>query len=433
MNEEMEFGPYLASVRRYWYLPVAGLIGALVLAAVIIVVQGNPYTATATVAVPAPRYLWRLASGIQNASDTARKDPRDDVLPMLRTEAAAAQVVAQLAAPDASGAAQAGADRAVTASEALSAAKFAKSGTALIAVKASADEPELAAALANAWADAVVSVANEASQAAANAAGVQAELDATARQLAEADQAYEQLRAETGLELRMGGALAADNNRLYAADALSKNELILQDATLAEYKQALAYVRMLIKKGEAVQAAGGTPDSLPLELLRTGLLEARGNVTVDALRAVPWDTVLSRLRAEELALAETESALGEEVRKFQEELARQNTEVVNLERERAILADIVGQLRRKAEEIRIQQQLDAMEIRVMSRAGSPARADWMDKLVVVLVAGLLGLGVGLLAALVRGALRTPAPSGSQGPASPATLQGPPAQAGRATR
>ncbi len=411
MNEEMEFGTYLAAVRRYWYLPVAGLIGALTLAAIIILGQGSAYTATATVAVPAPRYLWRLASGIQNASDTARKDPRDELLPMLKTETVAEQVVEKLAG----GASQTGTGHvedpvpfgAVTAAEALSAAKFAKSGTALLTVEASSDRPELAAALVNAWADTAVSVATEAAQAAVNAVEVQAELDTASRRLADADRSYEQLRAETGLELRMGGSLAADSDRLYAGDALGKSELILQGAMLAEYRQTLAYLRLLIEKAEQAQGAGGMPDSLPLELLQTRLLEARGNITPEALRTASWDIVLSRLRAEEAALAETESALSEKVRAIQGELASQNTEVVNLERERAIMADVVGQLRRKVEEIKLQQQLDAVEIRVVDHAVPPVRADWMGRLAVIFMAGLLGLGVGVLAALIRGALAKP--------------------------
>jgi uncharacterized protein involved in exopolysaccharide biosynthesis len=404
MNEELDLGPYLAALRRYWYLPIVGLVSGLLLASIITLAQGRGYTAVATVSIPAPRYQWRLASGIGNVSDTVRKDPRDDLLSALGTAAVAAQVADKLAQP-AGATGPVGSNQSAIDVGMLAPVKFTKVGSALVQVEATTGDPGRAVALANAWADTAASLAAQNASIAVDAAGMQAALDAASGHLADADRAYEQLKAETGLELRMGGNLAANGDRLFASDALGKQELILQNTTLAEYTQSLAYLRLLIQKAEQMRVAGGTPNALPLELLQTRVLQERGNLVPEVLKTTSWDKLLTELRSEEAALTETVSTLEASALAIQEELSKQYTELTNLERERAILADVVGQLTRKVEEIRLQQLVDPVDIKVVGYAESSARADWTGRLAVIALAGLLGLGVGVLAALLSGTLR----------------------------
>ena len=398
MDEELDLQPYMAALRRYWFLPVAGLVGAALLAAIISIWRGPVYSATATVLVPTPAYQWRFDAAIQTVADP-KKDLRDDLLALARTPAIAERALALLENPATSGGQSAPAM--------LGAVQFTKAGTSVITVQATAGDPATAAAVANAWADALVPLASQLILQGADPKPVQAELDAAQARLAEVDKAYERFKAETGIDLRMGGGVAVEEGRLFSGDSLAKHELLLRNSELAEYRQALAHLRLLIQKAEQTRQAGGRIDSLPLELLHTRLLEERGQVMAQDLRAqTSWDGLLAKLRAEEAALAETEAALSADAIALQDSIARQYTELNDLERQRAILTEVVYHLNRKIEELTLQQRFDPMGVQVASYATVPERPAGLGLLIVMALAGLLGLGMGVLLALLRHSLRS---------------------------
>jgi uncharacterized protein involved in exopolysaccharide biosynthesis len=392
MEQEFSLSQYLALLRRRWRTIAITLAVTLLAAVVFSLVQPVSYKGEAVLVAQPPKYAWRLDTSFQTIFEDLRLDRRSDytVLVTDKTlgQAMAAAVIEKLgdALPPA-----------LRDPARLKRQVNVKNGQGrLLYLNVTAPTAELARDLTNAWAEVWVAEADARYGQGADQAKFAAELAQAQARLDAASAALREFRSRTGLALGMGGYMAAlGDGTLAAGMPLLQQQLVLNNSQLADYRLALARVRMLRERAQEAQAKGEPFAVLPLEVLDTPLLVARGQLTRPAVEAMHGDIaqLLAALDVEEKALSASIARLEEETKAIQAELAAQLQEQSQLEREYALAEEAVRALQRKVTEIPIQQEVVGPPLTVLSRAvlpQEPATPNWLLNLAAGALLGLLG-------------------------------------------
>lgn len=395
MEEELNLWEYLGAIGRRWPLVVAGVVLAVLAAALLWALQPAQYRATASLLVTAPRYEWRFDSDIVPIIDT-RRDWQGEVMALAKTRDVLAKALAQVAFPS---------GQEVEPSE-LAAHVEAKAGPAgMFYLTVTWSDPERARQLANALAKEVVARARLLYGAGEELILFEASLKEAEARLQEAEAALQAFQGQTGQELLRKGFESL------VGYSTSERELDLLSDELAAHRVALANLDLLLEESRRVLAQGGSPAAFPWQLAQTPVLAARELVTRTLSLRDP-QAVLRLLEEEREAVGAVAQRLEERVLALQSQQAQRTTEYNRLVRERDLAAEAYSTLARKVEELRARQIAEAGNVQVVQEAVQAQRVR-MGLPTALGLGVVVGLCVGVVGALI--AERLAAPGGSAAP------------------
>lgn len=380
MNNELDLREYAVTLLRRWPIILVVTVIVSLAAGIFGLLRPPTYLATATLEAAPPAYTWRFDMAIQSVVDT-RQDPRDTVLPLAETFDLFVTLSDELGGSPSP--------------ETLQAMCSTRRGTGYLFYQEVEDsDAERAAAIANRWAELVVALADPATQ---DLQLFERELQVAEEDVLAAVAQLEAFRAETGrVELGLGLATGSEDDALFTGMSLDQQRMVLKTSVLADYEHALDQLRLVI----GAAGHGGDLGELPLQLLATPVLEARGKVTPEALAALgEVGEVLARLREEEAALETVIEGLRADTDQLQADLAQEESELAELLRQRALALETANHLERKVAELQVQQRVGDGGVRIVGRARAP-KAPAGASLPIALGAGVVvGLVLGTLVAL----------------------------------
>ncbi len=296
----------LMALRRRWWIVAIFVAAALVVAFVASAIQPKHYEAVATLTATAPRLQWRFDAGIQPIIDT-RRDYQREALAISKSNDIAKQAAKLLnTSAQLSG---------MTPEAVLSAVSVRTGDSNTLLVTAIADNPQTAAELANAYAQAFVETGQKLSGVSADLANYRSELQIASETLDQTEKALTDVRSATGFLFVSG----TDPNSIEIQN-LPMRQLDLKSQSLAEYRNDLEGLRYLASQLETSQP-GADLTQLPWELLGGPVLSERGVLSPTlALKSLDDpQALLAMLRSEEAALAAATNQLTKE----SEDLKRQ--------------------------------------------------------------------------------------------------------------
>ena len=385
MDEEIELQQYLQAVIRHWKLVLAITLVIALVAVGISFISPLLYEASVALLAQPVKYEWRLEPSIQQAVDT-RKDWKREYLALFERLDLASEVA------EAVGDVLPANERSLAA---IHEAVSVHSGVeGIFYIEAQSSGAEAAAALANAWAEAFMRRVGELYGPAADLEDFQAQLEDAATEFEAAQQALEDFRHRSGLGLQQTSGLVLEGYFSALEKRLEgKNDL------LAEHQNGLDALRLLIQEAEALRQRDGEIRDLPLELLAADVIQARGQVTVDSVLAQEdWDAVLALLRREEQVLADATTSLQAEVLALQQEMAALDAEQTRLLLQHTLARNTYSALAAKVAEIKIQAGVGEGGVQILSPARPPTQRPLLRRALNVVVAAVLGLVIGILAA-----------------------------------
>lgn len=386
MSDEIDLRMYMAAIRRRWWvvLLVVGL--ALGISFIVSARQPKRYQAEATLLAQSPRYQWRFDSRILPYVDT-RRDYQRELAP-IGLSSHIAQRAAELLQ-------QSGIVPNATPEELRAAVSVRTGEGSTLIVTATADEPQKAAAIANAWATGFVEQAQEVLLAGSDLEGFEAELEMAGQRLAETEEALAQVSTSTGLFISEGGTLETTD-----PFSARQSQIALLNQRLAQYRIDLDSLRYL---ASWLEQASPTTDlgALPWELLNGPVLSQRAVLTpeeVGTLLDRP-DALLAAIQEEEAALAQMVEQLAAQSEDVQARLAADWLAFNLARREYGVAREIYDLLRRKVEEVEMEGRVDPGLLLPVSEALPPSSPVQTHQLAQLAVAGVVGLIVGVLLAL----------------------------------
>jgi len=394
-DDEIDLGEYVRTVIRHWRMVVGLAVVAALAALGVSFLQPRVYEARAMVAITKPQYVMNFDPRIGSSADLAPPAKAliglatsDDVLAALASSSAAASLP--------TGAQSADALRKMLTAEATA-------DPSLVALKVRAEDPEKAAALANAWAEALVTRARDVYG--------QGQGDVTyfEARLAEADQSLAKAEADLAA-FQARSELSVLKARLSA----------LQDDQKAYLAEQQAIARLMVDVEGLRKTVGGyPPDSrvtLGDDLTALGLeiktfnahastpvqLQITGSDTLSSKRAGDLQKSLASL-SENLSAksSATQARLGEitpQILKLQGQVQQLENESGRLTLARDLAKETYQTIARKAEEARIAAQASRGQVAIASQASPPSEPASSRRLLTVAVASVLGLLVGIIGA-----------------------------------
>lgn len=402
MNEGFDLGTYWGALRREWRVATAVIVAALVVSLIASALRPVRYRARVVLLAPPPKYLWRLDYNFQSISPDLRLDRRRDFATFITDEHLAAQLAQDVL--------QAVGDQLP---EDLRDPELLMEWVSvdiragrIMYLDSWGPTPELAQILANAWADALIRAVAAMYGQTPDIEKFAAELEKAREDLAHAQEALTRFRSETGLDLDLGGALAApEADQLYAGLSPAQQELVHTAATWAMYQDALTRLKLFSERMDQVLSVGGDIDLLPWELLDHPLLrERRGLQSVIAAPPDPT-AVREAIDAELHELGATAEALAMQQRAISNQVAEDLATLDDLQRAYQRAEEAVNALERKLIELPIQAELEEQPL-MMARSAAlpkaPASPNWLLNVISALVVGtLLGGSLALMRGLPR--------------------------------
>lgn len=389
MEEELDLWEYLKAIVRRWPLVVAGVVLALLAAALLWALQPVRYRATTSLLVTAPRYEWRFDSDIVPIVDT-RRDWQGEAMALVKTRDVLEAALAQVEFPP---------GQEVEPSE-LAAHVETKVGAAgIFHLTVTWTDPEHAQHLANALAKEVVARARLLYGGGDELALFEASMKEAGTRLGEAEAALQTFQGQTGQELLRKGFEGL------VGYSVEERELDLLSDQLAAHRTALANLDLLIEESRRILAEGGPPAAFPWQLAQTPVLAARELVT----RTLPLSdsrAIVRLMEEEREAVRAVTQRLEEQVLALQDLQAGRVAEYNRLVRQRDLAAETYATLVRKVEELRARQIAEAGNVQVVQEA---VQAQAVRRS----LSGVLGLGVvgglcvGVIGALVAERLAGP--------------------------
>lgn len=382
MANEVDLQNILAALRRRWW--VIALTTALALLVVLAVGMAQPrtYQASSTLLVQYPRFQWRFDASFQPLIETQR-DWQRDVLAVSRSSEVVQAALQTLQA----------AGYSLTAEE-LAAGVGVRAGDGrTVVVTATAYDPNQAAAMANAWSDALIALTRRLYGYEGYLENFRKELEVVAERVAELDTQIEQGRAASGLY-----GLTAGYDRTMTKFAPNQQRLEILNRTVAEYETDLAALRYLL---DQMAQPGVDLRLLPWERLAGPVLSKRGIATPQRAQELLNDpaALADLLRGEERSLAATLQALQAELAPVQAEVAHDWRVYDDLLRERNLARELYQVLTRKVNELEMQARVEPGLVTVVSQATPPSRPVRTRQLAQLITAAGVGLILGTIAAL----------------------------------
>lgn len=404
MDHEFDLREYAIVISQRWWLILSLAVIAAVVAGVVAWLRPPLYEGKASLAVSKGQFFWAFGPGVGSMLD-AKSDLRKEVDSQLRSLEVANLVIQRLGDQlpqdrrDPRKLARAVRGRPVRGS-------FSEYDLVI------ADrDPQVAALLANTYAD----IITERMENLYGLGDLKVATEKAIADLAMAEDNKAQFQGQTGLELGMGSNLAAtsDSNVLYGGLSIKKQQLVLKNAVLADYRESRERLELVLTYAEKAQAEGKGIDSLPLELLRTPMLTARGKVTHEALMAYANDLpgLITALRDELQAVSGVEEELQAQATDLQTRLAADEVQLARLERERKVREDTVLILVRKMQEISTKQLVEGPLVTVALRATVPDKPSGLSPALVAVSGAAVGALAGVLLVLILEALHFTLPAG----------------------
>ena len=418
-DDEIDLGEYVRTVIRHWRMVVGLAVVAALAALGVSFLQPRVYEARAMVAITKPQYVMNFDPRIGSSADLA---PPAKALTGLATSD---DVLAALASSPAGASLPAGAQSADALRKMLTAE--ATADPSLVALRVRAEDPEKAAALANAWAEALVTRARDVyGQGQGDVTYFEARLAEADQSLAkaEADLAAFQARSELSV-LKARLSALQDDQKAYLAEQQAIARLMVDVEGLR--KKVAAYPPDAdVAVGDDLTAllleikAFGAQTTTSVQTTTSAQTTPSGQTTTSVQTASPIQLQLgsaevsSSKRAGDLqkslaSLSEnlsakssaTQARLGEitpQILKLQGQVQQLENESGRLTLARDLAKETYQTIARKAEEARIAAQASRGQVAIASQASPPSEPASSRRLLTVAVASVLGLLVGIIGA-----------------------------------
>ncbi len=405
MEMEISIQDYLNVILKWWTVIIAVFIGALVVSAAVSFWQPPVYEASVTMYEPS--YRLRAEEAIESAESIQQP------LKLYKSLAKSSAVEAKVA--EALGSTLSPAEK--PPGSLLSAVTVVanKDNPALFEIKARHTDPEIAVLLANTWASEYIEMFGELSTGSATELGfIRGQLALAESDLESAERALKTFEQETGLgtapNQEYGSELGFGIQDPYAWYGTRGKELEAKSELLANHRVARDNILLLLDIAQGVKESGGGVDDLPLQLLAVQAVADRGQLSAEVIlqEAEGLDTIMELLQTEERSLASVIEVLSSEVDQLHTELMQDKYEYLLLNHTRNAILERSAILSRKAHEL----ELQSSGVRIINPAVRPEVASpspWLN----VIVAGVLGLFVGVMLAFGLEYLRGPDASSSE--------------------
>lgn len=387
MDDEIDLRQYIRVLIRYWVWIVGLAAAAAVIAFAVSSVMPPSYEASALVAITGPRYRLQFDSRMQDVPFDPRAFAKgytqlatsDDVLAGLLD-------IANAARPADAEPVQVSALR-----ERLSASAVGDGN--LVQLKARAETPELAASLANAWAERYVSHLDALYGTKQDLAALETQVAQVKARVEEADRTLAALRRDYGLGYRPS-----------AAPDLAEPPSIglmyqLQDRTrrLADSQARLERIGQLIEEAQQIvdradEAAPALVSGLLADMLGLGLFSG-GNTGLVQINLGDMDVrasaqaLLEALRAKQVATQAIVENQARDVAALQAEVAQRQMQLEQLLRAQQVDQNTYLTLSTKLAESRI--EADGDIARIAGRAAPPEMPAGRGRLFTAALAGMV--------------------------------------------
>jgi len=376
MEMEISLQDYVDVVLRYWPVVLAVFLVATAVATVASFLQPSVYEASTT-----------LVEESYEIVDTPHLSSRERTIvklyPTLVKSTAVENAVAETLGPVLSAD-----ERSPGALLRMVTVQEDKDNPALFQIKVRADDPNKAVQIANAWAAQYLQIASSLQP------DWGPQLEVAAQSLESAEEALAAFERESGLGVTVDLVDHSDEAPPYLLLGTHGREFEMKARLLAERRQALDNLLLLLDSAQRAKEAGGTIGDLPLHLLSEGLLGGTDQVPLEAGGAQEdLDTLISLLRREESALSDTIDELALDVEQLQSELVEDKLELERLVRARDVAEGTYEALRSRVDGA----ELFTPRTDVLSGASGPRLIGPNRELNIALGAAL-GLAGGVLAA-----------------------------------
>lgn len=384
MEDELDLSRYLRILVRHARL---GIVVFILTAGVVILanfLRPASYTATATLFAGGPQYQWRFDSRLspnipvnvnwQRIFLDLAKDP-------WFKEQIAVQVKAQF--PE----------------ENIGEVTIRAGKQSLIHIDVTADTPQDAANLANAWAETFAHQAEELYGATALSESFSQELKRWEEIYQQAVQAVDDFKARTGIGIASEGAPSLEGYEWMGTLGM---ELAERSRQLAAHRQAIANLQLLKEQLEQARRQNSSLDKLSWQLLDTPSIAARGILTHEIIAQHRNDAgaLAALLDAELAAQQAAASALEQRLAADQTELAKLSSELDRLVEQRSLAKENYQTLQRKVNEIDIENRVEGPLVRIVGIAVPPAKRASRDWPVVAVLAAAVGAILGTAACII---------------------------------
>ena len=396
METEINLQDYIDVILKWWMVIIAVFVVALVVSAVVSFWQPSVYEASVTMFEPS----YRVVAGVRIESTNQAHAPHTSLAKSSDLEAQVVEALGPRLSP---------AEKSPGALLSMITVIGDRDGPTLFEIKARHTHPEMAIQVANAWASEYIEMFNElGTDSASTELGFIREQLATAENdLESAEHALRAFERETGLGIAPNQEHEFANIQdPYAWYGTRGTELQAKSELLANHRVAWDNLLLFLDIAQEARETGGGVDELPLQLLSVQAIADRGQLSGEVIlqEAQNLDAVVELVEAEQQNLARVIEVLSSEVEELHAELMQDKYEYLLLNRARDTLLERIDMLSRKAQEL----ELQTSGLRVITRAVEAVVAStspWLN----VMVAGVLGLFVGIMLAFGLEYLRGPQP------------------------
>ncbi|NPV06726.1 MAG: hypothetical protein HPY83_02030 [Anaerolineae bacterium] len=398
-EDEIDLHDYVNVLVRYRWLVIGlPLLAVLVAAALGFVFMEPSYEATALVAIIRPRYVAQFTTSFETIPYDQQQLPLK-AYPTLATSSDLLQQLLPLVA-----------DRLPEGSRSVRHLKdmvSARSGqdASLIELTVAAPDPELAAYIANIWAEQLADRIQEVyGQTAHEIAAFEERLaDAAERRQAAEDAVIEFQSRNPGsvLEAQIADRKSALSSYFGTKRAL---ERVIQDAGSLRSRLAMQRadtpsrfsdeLSALLLDINSLSSSGGP--SLQLQIQATDT--AAGTTAGEQITFL--DNLVTVLEAKRVELDAKIASVEPELLSLQRQLELVRSEEQRLSEEREIARELYRSIALKLEEARLSEQTNGREVQVAARAVPPLQPSSPRKMMMLGVAGSLGLMLGVFGAFV---------------------------------
>ncbi|MGQ9518235.1 MAG: hypothetical protein ACUVT1_13285 [Anaerolineae bacterium] len=380
MEDELDLSRYLHIFVRHARL---GIVVFILTAGVVLLanfLRPARYTATATLFAGGPQYQWRFDSRL-SPNTPVNVNWQKIFLDLAKDPWFKEQIDAQANGKNAGQ---------IT----VRAGK-----QSLIHIDVTADNPQDAANLANAWAEAFALQAEKLYGATALSESFSQELKRWEEIYQQAVQAVDDFKARTGIGIASEGAPSLEGYEWMGTLGM---ELAERSRQLATHRQAIANLQLLKEQLKQARRQNSSLDNLPWQLLDAPTIAARGILTHEIIAQHRNDagTLAALLDAELAAQQAAASALEQRLAADQTELAKLSSELDRLVEQRSLAKENYQTLQRKVNEIDIENRVEGPLVRVVGKAVPPAKQASRDWPVVAVLAAAVGAILGTAACII---------------------------------
>ncbi len=354
--QELSLRFFGGAIRHRWRWIVLFVVLAVGLTVAISLLRPPSYQTEMEILVHAPKYQWRFNAGIVPITDN--RDWRREYMLLGQTNQVARSVAERLGLSD-------------EPERLLRRVTFRSDSTDRIIFEATGQSFEAATALANAWTEVL-------QEAILKRFGPGPELPYYAQlhtkfdaQLNEALSRLEAFKAETGQGVGYGQYLEAGGLEP------TQKELDRKAGLLSDYRVAQSNLERLAQELTEVSIGQRAASAVPWELLGNPLLFQRPALQPDRLPSrTDVSAWLTLLAGERSALMELEDWLNGDVLKLQATLAKEDSELFRLTRERNLVAESYDATVRRLNEIELQQIVDTIGIEILETKIPSSPTTW---------------------------------------------------------